>query len=103
MPWWWNGRHAGLKILWEQSRAGSSPARGTNLRAQFIDNQCLALFFCVLRFASCVLHNQSIHRYDIYYARRNTHHYFQKYPPQYFVALKTFHNLADYEKGDRKG
>ena len=50
LPWWWNGRHAGLKILWEQSRAGSSPARGTNLRAQFIDNQCLALFLFWLSF-----------------------------------------------------
>jgi hypothetical protein len=45
----------GKKILWEQSRAGSSPARGTNLRAQFIDNQCLALFFCVLRREYCVI------------------------------------------------
>ena len=29
MPVWWNGRHRGLKIPWEQSRAGSSPATGT--------------------------------------------------------------------------
>ena len=28
-PVWWNGRHRGLKIPWEQSRAGSSPATGT--------------------------------------------------------------------------
>ena len=29
MPVWWNGRHRGLKIPWERSRAGSSPATGT--------------------------------------------------------------------------
>ena len=28
-PVWWNGRHRGLKIPWERSRAGSSPATGT--------------------------------------------------------------------------
>jgi hypothetical protein len=26
---WWNGRHAGLKILWALARAGSSPASST--------------------------------------------------------------------------
>ncbi len=28
MPWWWNGRHSGLKILRGQPRAGSNPAQG---------------------------------------------------------------------------
>ncbi len=33
LPGWWNGRHTGLKILWDVSRAGSSPAPGIFLSA----------------------------------------------------------------------
>ena len=29
LPWWWNGRHEGLKIPCPQGRVGSSPTRGT--------------------------------------------------------------------------
>ncbi len=35
MPRWRNGRRAGLKIQWEHSRAGSSPALGTNVIIYF--------------------------------------------------------------------
>lgn len=31
MPWWWNGRHWGLKIPWLQNREGSSPSHGIKL------------------------------------------------------------------------
>lgn len=29
MPWWWNGRHDGLKSHCPQGREGSTPSRGT--------------------------------------------------------------------------
>ena len=29
MAAWWNGRHCGLKIRWEQSREGSNPSAAT--------------------------------------------------------------------------
>ncbi len=32
---WWNGRHAGLKILWALARAGSSPASSTQKTRNF--------------------------------------------------------------------
>ncbi len=42
MPKWRNGRRAGLKNRWEQSRVGSNPTFGTsNHRPQDIDQDSL--------------------------------------------------------------
>ena len=42
VPGWWNGRHATLKMLWEQSRMGSSPIPGTPKEK---DGNLVAVFF----------------------------------------------------------
>ena len=34
------GRRTGLKILWKQFRAGSSPAKSTKTKAQLHQQQC---------------------------------------------------------------
>ena len=41
LPWWWNGRHIGLKIRGQYWCAGSSPARGTILKG--INNEKLCI------------------------------------------------------------
>ncbi len=44
VPGWWNGLHASLKNLWEQSHEGSTPSPGTMKNTRLV-----CVFFIVLK------------------------------------------------------